>query len=291
VTRGIREEEGPGGLPFLVVDTERCRARLTPYGAQVCEWAPAGQAASVLFLSPRAVFGAGSAIRGGVPVCFPWFAAHPSDPAKPAHGFARTQLWRTGAIGRDESGDVDITFHLASDAQTRVLWDAEFAASLTVTLGTALTMTFTVENTGAAAFECEIALHSYLAVGDAAQTRVSGLERTRFIDKVDAMREHTTDDAPLAFSTEVDRIFVDTTSTCTIDDPILARKIQIEKTGSPVTVVWNPGPQKGPAVRDLGDAWSKFVCVETAHCRPLPLRVSPQGRHAMTARISVSGRA
>ena len=288
VTTGVRQEDGPGGLPFLLVETERCRARLTPYGAHVCEWTPAGQTSSALFLSPRALFAAGAAIRGGVPICFPWFAAHASDPAKPAHGFARTRLWKTGDVTRDPSGDVRITFHLAADADTRALWDSDFAASLTVTLGTALSMTFEVENTGATDLTCEVALHTYLTVGDVEQTRVHGLERTRFLDKVDGMRDKITGDEPVTFTGEVDRIYVDTTTTCTIEDQRLARRIRIEKSGSPTTVVWNPGPEKGPAVRDLGDSWRNFVCVETAACRPHALTLTPGARHKMTAVIAVS---
>src|SRR2546422_9737070 len=100
---GAAWERGPGGLPFLVVETDRCRARLTPSGAHLCEWAPAGQSAPVLFLSPRSAFTAGTAIRGGVPVCFPWFAAHPSDASKPAHGFARTRMWQGDQPTRDDA--------------------------------------------------------------------------------------------------------------------------------------------------------------------------------------------
>jgi len=284
----VRREEGPGGLPFLVVETERCRARLTPYGAHLCEWTPASQTASAIFLSPRAVFGGGRAIRGGVPVCFPWFAAHPSDPAKPSHGFARTRMWRVGDVTRGDAGDVRIVLHLVSDAETRALWDGAFAATLTLSLGASLEMTFALENTGGAELTYEVALHTYLAVGDVAQVRVHGLERTRFVDKVDGMREKATGDEPLAFTDEVDRIFLDTTAACTVDDPVLGRRIRVEKSGSPVTVVWSPGPRKGLAVSDLGDAWRGFVCVETAHCAPRPVRLAPGARHAMTARLVVA---
>lgn len=155
-------ETGPGGLAFLVVDTGRCRARLTPYGAQVCEWTPAGQSTSALFLSPRAVFAAGHAIRGGVPVCFPWFAAHPLDLTKPAHGFARTRTWDLGDVARNDSGDTRVVLRLVSDAETHAYWNADFAASLTVSLGTSLAMTVEVENTGAEEITYEIALHTCL---------------------------------------------------------------------------------------------------------------------------------
>ncbi len=283
----VREETGPGGLPFLVVDSERCQARLTPYGAQVCAWTPAGQRTPVVFLSPHAVFGSGKAIRGGVPVCFPWFASHPTEPGKPAHGFARTRMWQVGDVLTDHTGDVALTFHLAADAATRALWPGEFVASLAVTLGTTLTMTFTAENRDADELAYEVALHTYLTVGDVARARVHGLERTRFIDKVDGMREKISGDGPITFSGEVDRVFVDTAAPCVVDDPVLGRRVRIEKSGSPETVVWTPGPVKGPAIPDVGDAWTRFICVETAHCRPHTVRLGPGARHAMTARILI----
>ena len=284
---GVGWESGPGGVAFLVIGTERCHARLTPYGAQVCEWTPAGQQASALFLSPRATFAVGTSIRGGIPVCFPWFAAHPSDPTKPAHGFARTRIWEVAEVNRDGAGDVRAVLRLTSDAGTRAHWPFEFAASLTVTLGPSLAMTFEVENTGAGEAAYESALHTYLAVGDVETIRIHGLERTRFIDKVDGMRETRSDAAPLTLAGEIDRVFLDTRAPCTVEDPVLQRRIRVEKSHSLATVVWNPGAEKARAVSDIGDAWRRFVCVETANCGPHAVRLAPRARHAMTARIDV----
>jgi glucose-6-phosphate 1-epimerase len=285
---GVVREAGPGGLPFLVVETERCRARLTPYGAHVCEWTPAGHTTSALFVSPRATFALGKAIRGGIPVCFPWFANHPTDPTKPSHGFARTRLWQITEIARDDAGDVRVVFHLVADDETRALWPAEFAATLTVTLGRTLTLTLDVENTGTAGITYESALHTYLAVGDVETIRIHGLERTRFLDKAEGFAENTSGVTPTVLAGEVDRVYLETAAPCTIEDPGLARRIRIAKHGSAATVVWNPGRVKGLAVADIGDAWRRFVCVETANCGPDTVRLAPRARHAMTARIDVT---
>jgi D-hexose-6-phosphate mutarotase len=236
------------------------------------------------------VFAPGKAIRGGVPVCFPWFANHPSDTTRPAHGFARTRMWEVGDVTRDDGGDVHVTLHLTSDAETRAHWNAEFAASLTLSLGTALAMTFAVDNTDADDIAYEIALHTYLTVGDVEQIRIHGLERARFIDKVDGMREKVAGAEPLALAGETDRVFLDTTAACTVDDPVLQRRIRVRKSGSRTTVVWNPGREKGLAVPDIGEAWRTFVCVETANCGPHAVRLAPRARHAMTARIDVAPR-
>ena len=159
-------------------------------------------------------------------------------------------------------------------------------ATFTVAFGTSLAMTFEAENTGAEEMRYEGALHTYLAVGDVETIRVQGLERTRFLDKVHGMREKVSGDDPLTFAGETDRVFLDTTAPCVVDDPVLRRRIRVEKTSSRTTVVWNPGREKGPAVPDIGDAWRRFVCVETANCGPHAVRLTPRAAHAMTAVIS-----
>jgi glucose-6-phosphate 1-epimerase len=284
----VNMAEGPGGLSFIHLDTPRCRARLTSHGAQLCEWTPVGQSSPVLFLSPRAVFAKDKAIRGGVPVCFPWFGAHATDPGKPQHGFARTHAWEVESTAKDAQDGSRIVFRLVSSPDTRALWDADFVARLTVVVGATLEMTFEVENTGKAPIVYEVALHAYLAIGDIAKVSVHGLERTRFLDKTDGQREKLSDAAPLTFDREVDRTFIDTTAACTVRDPVLERQIRIDKIGSGATVVWNPGLAKGQAMADLGDAWNRFVCVETANCGPLAVRLSPGARHTMTSRITAT---
>ena len=275
-------------LPFLLFDTPRCRARVTPHGAHVCEWTPAGQGSPVLFLSPRAQFARDKAIRGGVPICFPWFGPHPTDRHKPAHGFARTTAWAVEDKGEDANGVARVVFRLDSDAATHALWDADFVARLTVTLDTVLEIALEVENSGRRAFVYEAALHNYLTVGDVARARVHGLEKTTYLDRADGLREKTAGESALAFDGEVDRTFVNTTAACTVEDPLLGRRIRVEKTGSATTVVWNPGEAKGMALADLGDGWKRFVCVETANCGPNALRLEPGARHVMATKISVA---
>ena len=281
-------ERRAGGLPFLVVNTARCSARLTPYGAHVCEWTPAGQRVSALFLSPHARFAEGTAIRGGVPICFPWFAAHPSDPSKPAHGFARTRMWQVADVAVDEVGQIHVAFRLDADAATRALWGAAFSASLTVSLGLTLTITLDVHNTGVTDITYESALHTYLAVADVTRIEILGLEHTRFIDKVDGARPKVSGDEPLMPAGDTDRVFLDTGATCMVADPSGGRTLRVQKHGSLVTVVWNPGRDKGRGVTDIGDAWRGFVCVEAASCGPHAIRLAPGARHAIATRIDVA---
>jgi glucose-6-phosphate 1-epimerase len=239
-------------------------------------------------MSPRAVFAIGTPIRGGVPVCFPWFGPHPTDAAKPAHGFARTRTWQVTAVTREPDGDVRVALRLTADADTGALWSARFAASLTLSLGTALEMTAEIENIGDDALVYELALHAYLAVGDVEAVRLRGLEGARFVDKVDGGKEKLAGPEPLAIAGEVDRVFLETTTTCVVDDPVLARRLRVAKRDSAATVVWNPGRERARTMRDVGeDGWRGFVCVEAANVGPHAVRLPPRTRHAMSARIDV----
>lgn len=284
---GVVWTDGPGGLPFLRVETDRCRARLTSYGAQLCEWMPAGES-PVLYVSPHAMFAAGTAIRGGVPISFPWFASHPTAPSKPAHGFARTRTWEVIAVTRETTGDVRVVQRLEADDHTRALWGSTFTVSLTVSLGATLAMTVEVENVGHEAIAYELALHTYLAVGDVEAVSIRGLEGARFVDKVDGGKDKVAGHEPLRIVGETDRVFLDTTATCVVDDPVLARRLRVEKRGSHATVVWNPGCDRARTMRDIGeDGWRGFVCVETANVGPHAMRLAPGTSSAMTAQIEV----
>jgi glucose-6-phosphate 1-epimerase len=277
--------DGGGGLAALEIKTAACTARVYAHGAHIALWQPAAASAPVLFMSPRSAFQAGKAIRGGVPVCYPWFGPKHDDPKAPAHGFARSRAWRVESVAA-EGADVLVTLFLRADDDTRRTWPHEFEVRHIVRLGTALTMTLETRNLGAAPFALEEALHTYLAVSDVAACRLEGLAGASYIDKVEAMKVARAPDGPLVLSGETDRIFTDTTAAVVLDDPGLRRRIRVEKTGSTSTVVWNPWAAKAAAMSDLGaDAWRGFVCVEACNVRPAPVTVAPGGTHTMSSRI------
>lgn len=288
--------EGPGG-PVLEVQTEQCSARVSVYAAQVAAWAPVVVGDVIarpgLFCSPRTAWGGGKAIRGGVPVCFPWFGPRTDDPLphgrpSPAHGFARTRPWFVERVERAENGRIEVTFLLVSDDDTLALWPHAFEARLTASLGTTLGVTLEVKNVDDDAFDHEAALHTYLTVADVEQIAVHGLEGTRYVDKVDGGRAKHHGREPLRFSGEVDRVFLGTKQAVVVEDPGLSRTIRVEKHGSQATVVWNPGALKAATMTDLGgDAWRSFVCVEAAQVRPHVVTLSPGATHTMGTRVSV----
>ena len=283
---------GPGGLPMLDVRTEQCEARVFAHGAHVAAWTPAGQRPG-LHLSPKSAFDPKKAIRGGVPVCFPWFGGRTDDPKpdgkpSPAHGFARTRPWTVDEVSLEENGRVLVAMVLQDDESTRAVWDHPFEAALTASLGQTLQVTLEVRNTGADELEIEEALHTYLEVGDVERIRLLGLEGTKYVDKVDGFKEKQTASEPLVFTAETDSVFIGTKTAVVIDDVALARHLRVEKTGSRNTVVWNPWLVKAQTVPDIGgEAWRSFVCVEAANVRPHHIVIPAGAVHVMSTRITV----
>ena len=181
---------GNGGLPKLEVTTKSASGAIYLQGAQVTSWQPAG-ADEVLFLSRHSHWEDGRAIRGGIPVCFPWFRAKADDPKAPAHGFVRTREWRLDSVIVKEDGSVIAVLSTESDASTRRWWPYEFRLALRITIGSALALELTATNTGSAPFSFEEALHTYFRVGQAASVRVRGLNGVTYLDNVDQNREKT----------------------------------------------------------------------------------------------------
>ena len=273
-------------LPRLDVATPHATAQVYLHGAHVAAWQPAHAAAPVLWMSAHSVFRPDKPIRGGVPICFPWFGPHRQDPDVPAHGFGRLTPWTLCDAGQGRDGSIMLTLTLEGDNVSQV-WPHYFHADLRVVIGPALTLSLAVHNTDTIPFTFEEALHTYFAVGNIEQVAVTGLEATDYLDKVDG-GSRSRQDGPVRFNGETDRVYLDTGSPCVIEDPIARRRITIAKWGSSCTVVWNPGVHKARAMADFGDdEWPGMLCIETANVGPAAVTLRPGDRHSMTAQISV----
>ena len=285
MTEPVVVDKGEGGLERARVTGPRADAEVYLQGAHVTRWQPRG-AKPVLFVASRAVYAPGKAIRGGVPLIFPWFGPHATDKSKPMHGFARARPWRVTATDSAPDGTVTLELGLDDDDATRALWPHPFRARYRVTVGDTLTMALDVVNTGSAPFTFEAALHTYLTVGDVRTAGVRGLEHTLFIDKVDGMTRKRLGAEPLVLTGETDRVFLATRASCVVEDPGLRRRLRVDKTGSASTVVWNPWAAKCAEMADMGpDDWRSMICVETANAADDAVTVAPGARHVMTATI------
>jgi glucose-6-phosphate 1-epimerase len=277
----LRVESAEGGLRRAVLRTPEGEAHVYLHGAHVTHWQPRGHA-PVLFMSAHSRFASDAALRGGVPVIFPWFGPRAGDARSPAHGFARRRPWRL-----EREGSHDVVLALDADSDSRAVWPHDFALRLHVEVGAQLTMTLAVSNTSPAPWTYEEALHTYIAVGDVSAATVSGLEGAAYLDKTDSMARKRHPQAPMRITGEVDRIVDGHAGACVVHDPVLDRRVRVDKRGSATTVVWNPWTERARALPDLGDdEWRRMVCVETANTGDDAITLAPGARHEMAAIIS-----
>ncbi|HYM71368.1 MAG TPA: D-hexose-6-phosphate mutarotase [Stellaceae bacterium] len=265
------------GLVKATVSLDGTTGELFLQGAQVTAWQRAGERPAI-FTSPNSAYAPGKAIRGGIPVIFPWFGPHPANPGLQQHGFARTAPWQLDAVERDGRA-VTMMLSLTPD---------DFALTYRVGFGTELRIDLAVHNRSGRELAFEEALHTYFAVSDIAQVRVSGLEGSGFIDKTAGMQRRPPANRELALTAETDSVYLDTPDSLAIDDPGWRRRIAIAKTGAASTIVWNPWAEKAAAMGDLGAAnWRSMICVETGNVADNRVRLAAGETHRLTTRIAV----
>lgn len=283
----VRFEDGPGGLTPAKIATDAATAEIYLQGAHVARWQPAGAEHSVLFLSAKSQFAAGKAIRGGVPVVFPWFAERKGGLPGGMHGFARTLPWEVVATEQRADG-LALSFKLLPNQTTRDLGFDHFVLVYEVVVGRTLSLTLEVENVGDSPLTFEEALHAYYSVSDVRQIEISGLGDTDYLDRADnAKRKHQGAGA-IRFAGETDQLHLNTHAAVTISDPDWRRRIVIEKHGSESTVVWNPWIEKAARLADFGDdEWPHMVCVEPANAAENAVTLAPGAVHTMGMTVRV----
>lgn len=286
IPNALRFEEESGGLMRAIISTAQAEASLYLQGAHLTQWTPSGHR-PVLFVSPKSLFVPGKAIRGGVPIIFPWFGPRGEGKPGPAHGFARTMNWEVETTRLREDGSVEIALLLAPNDITQSLFST-FQLRFRVTIGAHLEMELEARNDGDEPFTCEDALHTYFSIGDIHQVSISGLESTTYIDKTDGSKRKQLSDEPIRFAKETDQVHVNTQSTCVIHDPVWNRRIFIEKSGSDSTVVWNPWIDKTAGMADMAaESWKEMICVESANAADNAIILAPGEAHELAVKIRV----
>jgi D-hexose-6-phosphate mutarotase len=275
----------PSGLIAAEITTELCRGRVFLQGGHVTDYQPSGHS-PLLWISSASLYRPGKAIRGGIPVCWPWFGDHPGDPAKPAHGFARTALWRLLAVHDEADGAIVLTLGLDDSPQTLALWPHPFGLRLIITFGSTLHLSLSMENRDVAPVSISCALHTYFRVADWRTCRLHGLEDAHYLDKTAAFAEKL-QTGPVVFNGETDRIYLIPDGACRLESPEAGRDIVLRQQGSTATVVWNPGPVKANAMADmLGEEYRQMLCVESAIAPQAPVVLAPGATHALEAEIA-----
>lgn len=269
----------PGGGRFEVHD----------HGAHITQWVPSADASPVLWTSPTAKFEPTVAIRGGIPICFPWFGTGRKTNKYPAHGFARLARWQL-LEGRETNGVTTLRWLLDETMIPRL--DGidpdrnRFEITATQTFDSQLTIVMRLRNTDNVPLVVEQALHTYLHVGDIRRASVHGLGGKEFFDQI--RRNFDTQIGAVEFTRELDRIYwVD--DTVEVHDPVLRRRIVLDTHNSETTVVWNPWAEKTAGLSDMpDDAWESMVCVETSNVRNKAVHLNPGQAHELRLTLSVA---
>jgi len=278
---------GNGGLAKVQIDARSAKAEIYLHGAQITSWQPAGSG-EVLFLSEKSHWQDGKAIRGGIPVCFPWFRAKADDPRAPSHGFVRTREWQLESISPAPGDAVCARFSTGSDEASRKWWPFEFRLEYSITAGRGLKLELTMTNAGRDDLKFEEALHTYFNVGDVRRLRVQGLDGVSYLDNRDGNHERK-QEGGLVLIQQTDNAYRNATGSVEIVDPIRQRRLRTEKKNSDSTIVWNPWSDGAAAMADLGESeWQTMLCVEGGNILNSAVTLRSGEKHTMTIEIEES---
>jgi glucose-6-phosphate 1-epimerase len=276
-----------GGLVKAAISLDGVASELYLRGAQVTAWGLRDEP-PILFTSPKSAFAPARAIRGGIPIIFPWFGPSRHAPAAPQHGFARTATWHLDGVETAGSKSLTMTLSLTDGDVGSTIWPEPFCAIYTVTFAQTLSLRLAVQNRAGHRIVFEEALHTYFAISDISDIAISGLAGTTYIDKTDAARRKPQTTDLVTITAETDRVYLDTPAQYVIEDRGWRRRVIIEKDGAASTVVWNPWAEKAAAMADLGDpAWRGMVCVEAGNIADDEVRLARNGEHQISTAISV----
>lgn len=280
-------KEGPEGFPIALITTPHATAAISPYGAQLLSYTFASDTDDLLFLSEKAIFKEGTPIRGGVPICWPWFGPDPKHLGRSDHGLARTRMWNVGSTYLLNDRECCITFELTDTPETLEIWPHRFRLILKLIVGKQLILELTTRNTGDTVMELTQALHTYFTVGNITHTGITGLEGFTYSDTTDNGAEKREKDA-IRIDAETDRIYATEGNDIVLHDDTLKRNIRIECEGSKTAVIWNPWNRVCEAKPDLAaEDYKKTVCIETANAGRDVIIVQPGESYTLKALYSV----
>jgi len=263
------------GLPVYHIENPYAEAEISPYGAHVLSYTPKGEK-DLLWLSEKSWFEEGKPIRGGIPVCWPWF----SDAGTPKHGIARIAMWEM-ETARVEA-DMSTTLIFSLDRQAF----CGLTARLLVNVGPALSLALRTKNHSTSSRTLSEALHTYFAVKDITKVSILGLEQDDLPESEKLFPNFRK--GRLTFRQETDLVCYPDEKTLVIDDQGAGRKIRVERAGSATAVVWNPWIAKSKAMPDFGDdEYKTMVCVEAANARDGVVGIIPGSAHTLRTRISL----
>lgn len=283
----IHIEELASGLKVLNVENDLVVASVSLFGGQVLAWQPKSESVPVLWTSPLAKLDGNTAIRGGVPICWPWFGKHPITASAPSHGYARLCTWDLDHVVELDDGRLELLMSLPRTDQLGANRIADLYLAVRILIGVTLEVELTTHNESASPINITEGLHTYFNVSDVENVFVQGLDGCAYVDLTDDDRR-SSQSGPITFNGEVGRIFVDCDRATVIEDQKFGRAIHVRGGGSRSIAVWNPGLEVASKMSDLGsEGWRNMVCVETANALENAVLVEPEQQHSLSAIYSV----
>lgn len=270
-----------GHLEYIHISNDAAEAKVMLQGAHLFHFQRKDKK-PLLWLSESACFEEGKAIRGGIPVCWPWFGPNNSDPSLPNHGFARTTLWEHIKTEELSESETKVTLRLGHSNKSLQLWPHRFELTLEITIAKQLQVSLITKNLDTKAFTISDALHTYLAVDDIDTLYVDGLDQKSYYDKV-GDTHHNIQQGVLRFSKETDRIYQGITSAVCVHTP--RECISVKTEGSQTVVIWNPGDELAAHMPDLSDHRT-MLCIESANALDDEVLIQAQHSHTLTTIIT-----
>ena len=281
-TTMIEYKKLKNGFEYIEVSNTSARAKIALQGAHLFHYQCVGKK-PLLWLSDSSFFETGKAIRGGVPICWPWFGKHTTESNLPQHGFARNFLWTLVDVNETNEHLTELKFLLKSSGESLKLWPHSFELLLHITVGKTLTIALTTKNCDEKAFAITSALHTYFAVANIDKVSIEGLHNTQYFDAL--TKENTRQRGRVCIAEEVDRIYREVHNPLTLHDQ--ERTVRICTEGSSSVVVWNPWADKCARMNDMADdAYKTMLCIETANALEDARLLAPDEEHTLTAIIS-----
>jgi len=277
------------GVTVATVSNRFATAEISLYGGHVLSFIPEGKK-DVLFMSSKSAFEPGKPIRGGIPVCFPWFGPRYDDPKLPQHGFARTFQWKI--VSFEDDDDVStLILGLSDTEETRKIWPHPFALALAVSVGADLSLTLSVTNTGNEPLAFTDALHTYFAVENTERAKIGGLSGAEYVNRAGSSGPGPwptgVETGEVGFSGEVDRVYR-ADSARTIEDRAAGLSAKLVSEGFPDTIVWNPGKERAAGIGDLGEGeWERFVCAENGAVFEHRIELAPGATSCQSMAVSI----
>ncbi|ABB45350.1 Aldose 1-epimerase [Sulfurimonas denitrificans DSM 1251] len=276
----IRVREFPNGFEYIEIQNSSAKAKIALQGAHIFEYQRVGEEA-ILWLSEISDFEQGRAIRGGVPVCWPWFGFN-EDKNLPQHGFARTSMWEFVGANEVNESKTTLLFRLTNSEQTLKIWNYKFLLELQITISKELKMELKTTNLDDKAFKISQALHTYFSVSHISEVTISGLDKKPYLDALSWQKE--VQGGNIYFEEEVDRVYQE------IDEKIVLRdknrEINIKNKNSSSAVIWNPWIEKTLRMSAMKeDAYKYFVCIESANAFDDARVIEPKQSHTLIVQI------